>query len=302
MSEFDLSQGGAPTSDAGPSAPSTPSAAPAAPSGAPIGATAPSEPTFEVTVNGKVEKVPLSELQKGYSRTQDYTQKTQRLAAERQQILNQVAEYEAALREVQSFLSDRDRVFQYARSMGASQQQAAAIADQASQGSGNPEDILTRQDAQRLVQEMLQNAAPQLVGPAHQQMQALRLEMATREYQQVFDQKIAQLQQAHPELGRLGARGAQMIRMEALQQRPQSVESALEALELAAETLVADFSNVLKQEAVAPSNPLKQGIEPPGGTGILPAPQGNFKSIRDPRLREQVINDLNQMGLFTGQK
>lgn len=300
MSDFDLSQSQAPA--AGDLAPTTPSASPSAPSGAPIGATAPSEPTFEVTVNGKVEKVPLSELQKGYSRTQDYTQKTQRLAAERQQILNQVAEYEAALREVQSFLSDRDRVFQYARSMGASQQQAAAIADQASgSGSGNPDDILTRQDAQRLVQEMLQSAAPQLVGPAQQQMQALRLEMATREYQQVFDQKIAQLQQQHPELARLGARGAQMIRMEALQQRPQSVESALEALELAAQTLVGDFSNVLKQEAVAP-NPLKQGIEPPGGQGILPAPQGNFKSIRDPRLREQVINDLTQMGLFTGNK
>ena len=250
---------------------------------------APAEPTYDVTINGKVEKVPLSELQKGYSRTQDYTQKTQRLAAERQQILGQVQEYEAALREVQSFLQDRNRVYQYARSMGANQQEAQQVADAAGQ-QGDSQELLTRGQAQQLMNQLLQEAAPHLQGPAQEQMQALRLELATREYQNVFDQKIYQLQQQHPELQRLGARGAQMLRMEALQQRPQTVESAIEALELAASSLVGDLGNVLKQEVLA--NPLRNGIEPAGGSGILPGPTQPFKSVRSPELRAQVMQDL----------
>ena len=267
------------------SIPSTPSADPSVGAG---GAPAP-EPTYDVTINGKVEKVPHSELLKGYSRTQDYTQKTQRLAAERQQIQQQVSEYEAALREVQSFLQDPERVYAYAKSMGATHAQAQQAADNA--GGADPQELLTRGQAQELMGQLLQQAAPHLVGPAQQQMQALRLELATREYQNVFDQKISQLQEQHPELKRLGARGAQMIRMEALAQRPQTVETALEALDLAASSLVGDFSNILKQEAVNPS-PLRQGIEPPGGQGILPQSQGNFKNVRDPRLRELIMQDL----------
>lgn len=44
------------------------------------------DPEFDVTVAGKVEKVPLSELVNGYSREADYRQKTQLVAQERQQV------------------------------------------------------------------------------------------------------------------------------------------------------------------------------------------------------------------------
>jgi hypothetical protein len=41
------------------------------------------DPVYEVKVAGQSQKVPLSELLKGYSRTEDYTRKTQALATER---------------------------------------------------------------------------------------------------------------------------------------------------------------------------------------------------------------------------
>ena len=44
---------------------------------------------FTVRVDGKDEKVPLSELLAGYSRTKDYTQKTQAVAGERKQLAQQ---------------------------------------------------------------------------------------------------------------------------------------------------------------------------------------------------------------------
>lgn len=56
------------------------------------------DPVYAVKVDGQEIEVPLSELVKGYSRTADYTRKTQQLAAERQQVLAQAAE-SSALRE-----------------------------------------------------------------------------------------------------------------------------------------------------------------------------------------------------------
>lgn len=50
---------------------------------------------FTVRVDGKDEKVPLSELLAGYSRTKDYTQKTQSLAHERKQFAQQAEQVRA---------------------------------------------------------------------------------------------------------------------------------------------------------------------------------------------------------------
>lgn len=84
-------QGAAPVAEPPAATPGQPSqgAAGGAPAGAAPApaATQPgqpaAEPMHEVTVNGQKIKVPLKELLSGYSRTKDYTQKQQQLAAER---------------------------------------------------------------------------------------------------------------------------------------------------------------------------------------------------------------------------
>jgi len=265
----------------------TGSSTPASPASTGGQATGNAEPTYDVTINGRAEKVPLSELLKGYSRTQDYTQKTQRLASERQQIQQQVSEYENALREVQGFLQDRNRVAQYLQAMGQPEAAAAAAAGE------DPMALLTRGEARQLMQGLMQQAAPSITAQTQQELNNLRLELATREYKTVFDNKISQLQDQYPGLKRLGARGAAMVRMEAMNQQPQSVEAAMEALEYAAQSIDGDFGNILRQSGPQPTNPaLMNGIEPRGGQGPMPTPQGNFKSLRDPRLREQIMQDL----------
>jgi hypothetical protein len=35
-----------------------------------------------------------------------------------------------------------------------------------------------------------------------------------------------------------------------------------------------------------------RGIEPPGGVPTMPIEQGDYGDVRDPRLRQQVINDI----------
>ena len=82
-------------------------------------------PRFTVKVDGKDVEVSLDELQKGYSRTEDYTRKTQALANERktaqaefEQVRNERAQYAQLLTALQAQLEqaqpqvDMDRLYQ----------------------------------------------------------------------------------------------------------------------------------------------------------------------------------------------
>ncbi len=71
---------------------------------------------FTVKVDGKEIEVTLDELQKGYSRTQDYTRKTQQVAEARK----------AAEAELQAVRAERE---QYAQLLGALSEQVKAVAE-----------------------------------------------------------------------------------------------------------------------------------------------------------------------------
>jgi hypothetical protein len=65
----------------------------------------PTEPTYTVKVSGQELEIPLSELLNGYSRNADYTQKSQRLADERRQLMetqSQLAELQEQIQQWQS--------------------------------------------------------------------------------------------------------------------------------------------------------------------------------------------------------
>ncbi len=73
------------------------------------------EPAYKVRVAGQEVEVPLSELVKGYSRTADYTRKTQELAAARNEFGNEVQQtralreqYAQRLQQVQQLLQQAD--------------------------------------------------------------------------------------------------------------------------------------------------------------------------------------------------
>ena len=73
------------------------------------------EPVYSVRIAGQEVEVPLSELVKGYSRTADYTRKTQELAAARQEFGSEVQQtrvlreqYAQRLQQVQQLLQQAD--------------------------------------------------------------------------------------------------------------------------------------------------------------------------------------------------
>ena len=241
------------------------------------------ESTYDVTINGQVQKVPLQELLKGYSRQSDYTRKTQELANRESVYQSQMTQYEQAFEELKSFLEDRDRLGQY--------YQALMQEAQAQQIAQDPNAYLTTQDAQVLLNQQLQQFAVQQQAQMAQAQHQMQVQSLTEQYTPQVSTKIAELKQRFPALN--SPRTEKMLRQEVLSRRPQTIEHANQLLEQVAAEINGDFSNILKTNgAGAPPFQLTNGIEPRGGQGHMPQQQGTFKSVRDPNLRAQIMADL----------
>lgn len=239
--------------------------------------------TYDVTINGQVQKVPLQELLKGYSRQSDYTRKTQELAERERAYQFQTQQYEAALGELKSFLEDRDRVQTYLQSL-MQEHEAQNIAN-------DPNQLLTAEQAQALMDQRLQQLAAyqqqQLMGVQHQ----MQVSQLTEQYTPKVDQKVAELKSRFPALN--SPRTERMLRMETLNRRPQSLQEAMQVMEDVANEIHGDISNIFKTTGSQglPSQ-LSNGIEPRGGQGQMPTPNAPFKGIKDPALRAAVLDDL----------
>lgn len=156
----------------------------------------PDEQTFTVKVNGEERQVPLPELLKGYSRTEDYKAKTAAVAEERRTLEAQKATFESDLRaqyanqleEATSLFAQYDPVLQEAQRI-----------DWATLKTQDPAAYVQAQDAveARLtaIQEMRQRAA-QARGQAHQHQQ----QQAEQERAQRFDAAADEIVKAMPEL------------------------------------------------------------------------------------------------------
>lgn len=72
----------------------------------------PDTPTYTVKVDGKEVKVTLDELLAGYSRTADYTRKTQELAQQRKQIEGEVQGYREAREQYSARLQQLEQVLE----------------------------------------------------------------------------------------------------------------------------------------------------------------------------------------------
>lgn len=234
---------------------------------------------FEVKIGGQTRKVPLNELLSGYSRTQDYTQKTMALAEERRQIQAAIQNERGQVRE---FLSKRENVQQLLDYL-------------ASQGNGDPA------NGQPLTQQQLQAAlAAERARSAqerNQMAQDLELKQMESGYRNEIDTHIKGILEQHPELKPV--RGIDMIlKQAALSQEPASLDEAKQfILQAAAEqagAIRAHFQEQQKVAALAKTNLTQKGTEPPGGAAPLPTPKGNFK-LGDPRLAEDAVAYLKQM-------
>ena len=252
------------------------------------------EPKYSVTVAGQQMEVPLSELLKGYSRTADYTRKTQSLATERQQWNERESQYQTALREAHQILTNRQVLEQYLQSMGASPAQAHQAA--ATQTDIPGDEVLTYAQAQKLWEERERALEERLLQKQQGSVQELQLQRLTDQYTQTIDQKLDEIATKYPDLPKIPGMDF-MLKQAVKMQKPKTVAQATQLLEEAAEYYASQLGEFVKGK-VPSSQPAPQvrGIEPPRGTP--PAPQANdqtFDSVTDPRLRDTVIADLERM-------
>lgn len=278
VDSFESGQGETPAVDS--SAPAdagalAPSSSPTIPSTAPP---SPADQFFEVKIGGQSRKVPLNELLSGYSRTQDYTQKTMSLAEERRQIQAQVS---AEREQYKSFLSKAENV----------KQLYDYLLQQ--QGSNNPNAPLTTQQLQTALAAERQ-AREQERG---QIMEDLRNEQLTNSYKVEIDKSIQDILGTHPEL-----RSIQMIdrilKQAALKNEPATVEDAkaymVSFAKEQADRIRAHFTEQAKVAAVNKNTLTSRGTEPPGGAAPGPSSKPAYK-LGDPRLAQDATEYLKQL-------
>lgn len=243
----------------------------------------PAEPLYEVKVDGQVQKVPLNELLNGYQRQAAFTRKTQELAQRERAYREQLAQYERAIGEVRQLLSDRERLNAYL------QQAFPAPID--------PQELLTAETVQQLVQQQVAQALAAHGQTFQQQLTRLEVNRMAEGYSGEINKAIAALKQEMPELASI-PRLDRILKREVAERQPGSLEETLEALREVAGEFARSIKQQLGQATTAASvakQSLAQGIEPPGGRGLAPAPQPDFTRVTDERLRNLVIQDLMKL-------
>lgn len=239
---------------------------------------APEPQLYEVKVSGKTMKVPLDELLNGYSRQQDYTQKTTQIAEWRRQAEQQVQQYAAAVEQYERVLND-PRVRQYLESLEA--------------GTASADEVPTMGQVQQQLQRQQQTIEQRI----QQQVAAAQAEIEVKQLQATYDGELNQtfkgVVDKFPFLADIPGIQTQ-LRLAVAEREPQSIAEAKQMLtELAtthAQKVAEHFKQMQTQEAVRKAAALKNGIEPPGGAATVTAqPKMKFGSQE---LRDQVIRDL----------
>ena len=257
--------------------------------GAPAAPNAPpAEQTYEVTVAGQAQQVPLSELLKGYSRTSDYTRKTQLLAEQHRGFQERETQYQQALIEARDLLTNKEALVAHLKTLGYTPQEANRAADQVS-----PDDLLTHGQVQKLLEERerkLQESTQHQLDTVQQSWEERQL---TTQYKGLIDQKIAEIAAKYPELPKFPGLD-QTMKDVVKQQKPTSVNQALLMLDELADYYASQLGEIWKSRGGV--SPQVAGIEPPRGAAPMPAGQDEtYSSVSDPRLHDRVVADLERL-------
>jgi hypothetical protein len=234
-----------------------------------------------------IGQVPREELIKGYLRQQDYTRKTMAMSQrdrEAEQLRQNYAAMEATLGQVRAFLQDRAQLENYLRQLPGGEPEIA------------PDTILTAAEAQQLMQRQLGTTQNQFAQQVQQAEQRILQNVYEQQYTQSIDSKLREVGTRHPELTRVP--GMELLLREAVKsQKPQSIEQVLSLFDQAAAYYSTQLKGLAKQQvAVKPNNPLNRGIEPPSGGAPMPEPEPTeFTGVKDPNLRNLVMQDLMRM-------
>ena len=260
--------------------PSAPAVGGDGPAGAPQQQQATVAPTsdpnlYEVTVGGKKFRVPIDELTRGYSRQQDYTRKTMELAEQRRGWELERQRFDKEVEELKAWLNNPQNVYNYYQQ----------LAQKSGWQPGQPAPA-----APGMTPEQIQADIDRRMGEATQKME---LQQLTNQYVADIDSAIRSLKQTYPELNRIKGID-RVLRQEVASRDPGNIDEAKRLLGEVAQEQVNELKSWLtehQKQAVAASAPLKNGIEPPGGSAPRPGPAPKMR-LGSQDLMQAVLKDL----------
>lgn len=244
----------------------------------------PATKTHTIKVNGQEYIVTEKDLLDGHMRLKDYTQKTQKLAEMQREwettvkgrLEQQLQQREQELASIDQFLQSREAIEAYVKRAFGAVQQAAAAGDPVAQ-SMTPQQVadIARYNAEQVRLQMRQEFQQQTALARQEQAEAAqrtKLEADINAHVATILDKLPVLKKYDGIEDELMADAAK--RLQALGSR--DIDDAKRLLSEAADRKIAwakaIASEEKKQAAVASAKLTKNGIEPPGGTGIKATP------------------------------
>ena len=255
------------------------------------------EPSIEVELPDGSKKVfTAKDIKNGVLMQSDYTKKTtevaeMRKAAEKvfgayQQLQTEYEQYQQERQALAEFLQDQDKVAQFVAKKFGAEGVKALLTHLQQPTEQNPQG-LSPQAAEQLMNRKLQGLAQDFQKSQTQLQKQLQEQIAQAEEAREVEMYKAQLEpiitkvlQSHPLL-KEDPYAAALLKFEALQQNPETVAQAQALLEKAAKERVEKLTKTFvesQKQAVISKEKLKNGIEPPGGSGVVPQPKTYMKS------------------------
>lgn len=262
----------------------------------PVTPVVPVDPSIEVELDGEKRVLTAKEIREGYLRQQDYTRKTTELAKIRKAAETVAQAYEQQQREraeYAEFMSDRKKVAQYMAQQFGPDAVSALLEHLQGQQPADPNEPVTlsrveqltaqkMEQLQRQQEEMERKFQETLEQRISQERQSIESQRARAEYDRVLNPYVDKLLSDNPILQAID-NVETLIRFKVVQMNPDSPEKAMEYFDKVVkeqvEKLQTKFVETNKQ-ALINKEKLKQGIEPPGGTGIAPQPKSYTKGRR----------------------
>lgn len=244
----------------------------------------PVEQLYEVKVNGQTIKVPLNELTNGYSRQRDYTEKTMRLAQEREQWQNVEKQYQSQLNEVQKFLSD-PRVQSALRNLQA--------------GITDPSQPLTPEQVHQLQSQEAARQQAMFDARMNQMSQELEVKALATHYSADINSTLNTLLEKHEVLKDIDGI-EDLLRKDVLSREPANLQEAkqffAEAAQARADRIMSRFQTQQKQEAAQRAKLTQGGIETGGHAPIIASEGKKFK-LGTNDLFQAAVSDLMQSAI-----
>jgi hypothetical protein len=239
------------------------------------------EQMFEVKIGGQARKVALQELQAGYQRQQDYTQKTMALAEERRRL---EAQWQSERQQTREFLSRRENVQQLLQYLES--QQGPQV---------DPSQPITQQQLQQMLAQRDQQFAQSRDAERQQLMQELELKQMQESYSADIGQHIQGILASTPVLKSI-YQIETILKRAAAEGQPATLQEAKQLIQQKAaeqaDAIRAHFTEQQKQVAVQQGK--LRGIEPPGGAAPMPAPKSVGK-MGSPEFNSDVTEYLRKL-------